>query len=410
LVSNESFIQNLGFKPLSHLKVRASWGINGNVSVLDNFPYVTSLELGTSGYYSFNEQSVAGAAASNRFANRDLTWEKSKQTDLGIETRFFDNRLTLNVDYYKKITEGLLNTSAIPPAISGTNVISRNMGKVENKGYEFELGWKGQLGEFNYEINGNFATLHNEVLESPYGEGRFPGGGGFLTDATYFEKGHPLWYIRTRVIDHIDETNGQPVYKTAAELGSDDGKAPTGSGIPDYTYGISFNAGYKNFDLRVFGAGQGGSELFFAVGKWDLPLMNLPEFVYNDRWTPTNTDATKPTAMVWRTGAWNYIESDDWVFNNSFFKIKEIQLGYTLPSNFTKAIRISSLRAYISLENFFTFTKYPGIDPESMAGTSKGETINIGGGTILSLGGGLGVDRISYPSMKQVVFGVNVSF
>lgn len=410
-VSNENFMKNLGFNALSSLKFRGSWGINGNVNVLNNYPYSSSLVLGgNSGYYSFSSPLVSGAAPSNQLPNADLTWEKSNQTNFGFESRFFDSRLTLNVDYFRKITEGLLVSNSPAPVISGTSTVARNTGKILNSGFEFELGWKGEIGDFKYSINGNLATLHNEVLDSPYGNGRFSGGGGFLTDATYFEKGYPIWYIRTYVIDHIDEANGQPVYKTAQQLGTDDGRAPQGSGIPDFTYGITLNAEYKNFDLTVFGTGQEGSKLFFAVVRPDFPYANFPEFVYTDRWTPTHTNATRPSASVYRADSWSYAASDNWVFDNSFFKIKQIQLGYTLPKSLTSHLKISSLRVYTSLEDFFVFTKYPGIDPESMGGTQNGQTITIPGGPTLSLGGGMSVDRIQYPAMKQVVFGLNLSF
>lgn len=410
VISNEEFIKSLGFNALSHFKLRASWGVNGNVNVLNNYPYTSSLVLGSS-YYSFSNPIVAGAEPSNRLSNKDLTWEKSIQTNFGFDSRFFNDKLTFSMDYYKKITDGLLATGPAP-VITGTSSVVKNIGKIENSGLEFELSWKGEIGDFKYNISGNLATLHNEVLESPYGDGRFPGGGGFLTDATYFEKGYPIWYIRTYVVDHIDEANGQPIYKTAEELGTDDGKDFAGSGIPDFTYGMTINAEYKNFDLRVFGTGQEGSELFFGVVRPDLPLMNLPSFVYEDRWTPTNTVASNPSPLVYQSfpSAANYASSDDWVFNSSYFKIKEIQLGYTVPSEVTRRLKISSLRIYASLEDFFVFTKYPGIDPESMGGTQNGEMLVIPGGPTLSLGGGLSVDRVQYPAMKQVVFGINLSF
>ena len=410
VVTNEKFLQDLALKSLSYFKIRASWGINGNVNVLNGYPYTSSLTLG-SRYYNFTNQIITGAEPTNLLPNAELTWEKSIQTDIGFEARLFNNRLNFSMDYYKKITDGLLGTFAAP-VVSGNSTVRKNVGKIENSGFEFELGWKGEIGDFKYGINGNLATLHNEVLESPYGEGRYPGGGGFLTDATYFEKGYPIWYLRTYMIDHIDETNGQPVYKTASELGTDDGKDFAGSGIPDYTYGITINAEYKNLDLRIFGAGVQGSELLFAVVRPDLPRMNLPAFEYVDYWTPTNTVASNPSPTVFQSfpSASNYGSSDAWVFNSSYFKIKEIQLGYTLPSKLTNVIKISSLRIFASLENFFTFTKYPGIDPESMASTSGGETITIPGGPTLSLGGGMSVDRIQYPAMKQVLFGINLSF
>lgn len=410
VVTNENFFKNLNQKLLTFLKLRASWGINGNVSSLSGYPYTTSLSLGGSigfygrNYYSFSDKLYTGAAPSTVLPNENLSWEKSTQTDIGFDTRFLKDRLSFGFDYFKKITTGLLGT-VTAPAISGAATQVINMGKIENHGYEFELGWKDNFGQFSYGIDVNLSTLHNEVLESPYGAGRLGGGGGFLTTATYFEKGYPIWYIRTYMVDHIDPLTGQPVYKTAEELGSDDGKAYAGSGIPDFTYGFTLNLAYKGFDLRAFGTGVQGSELYLALIRLDLPKCNLPQFMYEDRWTLTNTDATKPSPTVFLGGHALYATSDAWVFNSSYFKLKQIQLGYTLPSAITKKAKISSLRIFTSLENYFTFTKYPGNDPESMAGTGAG--MSFYGFTV---GGGLSVDQVQYPSMKQVSFGVNVSF
>ena len=407
-ISNENFIKESGFDALSHFKIRGSWGINGNVNVLDNYPYSPSLSLGEN-YYSFTNQLISAATPSDQLPNPELVWEKSKQTDIGIDTRFFNNRLNFSVDYFHKITDGLLAPGPAP-VVSGTSSVMRNTGKIENSGLEFDFGWRDEIGDFNYSITGNFSTLHNEVLESPYGDGRQAGGGGFLTGGTYFEKGHPIWYIRTNIIDHIDETNGQPIYKSAEELGTDDGMAPVGSSIPDFTYGITLTAEYKGFDMRIFGSGQSGSELMWGIVRPDLPLINMPSFLYNDRWTPENSvNALQPSPTIYATGFGGiarYAQSDAWVFDNSFFKIKEIQFGYSFPTELISPLNISALRINVSLEDFFTFTKYPGIDPESMAGTQDGTTLPGG----LSLGGGMGVDRVQYPAMKQVTFGINVSF
>lgn len=410
-VSNESFMKKLNIKSLNQLKIRGSWGINGNVNVLSGYPYAPSLSLGNY-YYSFSNQLVTGATPSNQLPNPDLTWEKSKQTDIGIDTRFFNSRLTFSIDYFNKTTEGLL-ASGPAPVVSGTSTVMRNTGKIENRGFEFDLGWKGELGDFKYGVSANLSTLHNEVLESPYGEGRQQGGGGFLFSGTYFEVGYPIWYIRGNVVDHIDETSGQPVYKTAEELGTDDGMAPLGSGIPDITYGITLTGEYKGFDFRIFGSGQQGSELLWALNRPDLPMANYPEFIFNERWTAQNTNAIRPSAALYATGFPNiarYAQSNLWVFDNSFFKIKEIQFGYSLPTRLISPLKISALRAYVSLEDFFTFTSYPGIDPESMSGSQNGNLINLPGGAVLSAGGGMSVDRVQYPAMKQVTFGVNVSF
>lgn len=409
VVTNENFMKNLDQNFLSFMKLRTSWGINGNINSLSGYPYSSTLSVGST-YYYINNTLVAGASPSNLLPNLDLTWEKSEQIDLGIETRYLNNRLTFAADFYRKITDGLLGT-VTPPVVSGNSSMQKNLGKILNRGLEFELGWKDKIGDFTYSINGNLSTLHNEVLESPYSTGRKAGGGGFQTDATYFEKGYPIWYLRTYKVDHIDAATGQPIYKTAAELGTDDGKAPSGSGIPDFIYGLTVNLSYKGFDLRVSGSGQQGSELFFALVRPDVARMNFPEYLYTEGWTPTNTAAKYANSTVFTNYATakQYGSSDAFVFNSSYFKIKEIQLGYTLPLKYTKTLKMSSLRVYTTLENFFTFTKYPGSDPETMAGTTPGSVVEFGGMAI-SLGGGMSVDRVQYPSMKQIIFGVNVSF
>jgi len=403
-ISRENFIQNLNWGFLNQFKIRGSWGINGNVTVLNGYPYSPSLSLGGS-YYSFSNQLITGATPSNQLPNPDLTWERSKQTDIGFDSRFFDNRLTFSMDYFIKTTDGLL-ASGPAPVVSGTSTVMRNAGLIENRGWEFDLGFRDEFGDFKFSVVGNLSMVKNEVLDSPYGEGRQAGGAGFLSFAgggTYFEKGYPIWYLRGRILDHYDETTGLPVWKTAEQLGTDDGMDFLGSIIPDFSYGVTFSADYKGIDLRIFAMGQQGSELMYAFTRPDLPIMNLPAMFYEDRWTESNTDARYPSPLIYTTGfggIGSYAGSEIFVFDNSFFKIKEVQLGYSLPSKLINRIKVSGLRVFVSLENYFTITSYPGIDPESMADVTGGN----------AFAGGMGVDRVQYPSMKQVTFGVNVSF
>ncbi|RKD90896.1 TonB-dependent receptor [Mangrovibacterium diazotrophicum] len=408
VVSNENFMQEKNQDILSYLKIRGSWGINGNVNSLSNYRYTTYVTL-ASDYYNFNDALIAGSAPSDVLPNEDLTWEESKQYDIGADVRFFSDRLSFSFDYYNKITTNLL-TEMTAPAVSGTSSQWVNLGKIKNSGLEFELDWKDRIGKFSYGIQGNISTLHNEVLESPYEEGRYPGGGGFFTEATYFEVGYPIWYLRTNIIDHIDYLTGQPIYKTSEELGTDDGKDYVGSSIPDYTYGITLTAEYKNFDLKVFGSGVQGSKLFWAIARLDQPKGNLPTAITKDHWSMDNIDGVHPAPSLWNntTSLYYYGSSNDFVFNSSYFKIKQIQLGYTFPRKLISKLKMSSLRAYLSMDNFFTFTKYPGNDPEVMSGLSKGDEPRSSNG--MSQGGGMGVDRVRYPAMKQVLFGLNVSF
>ena len=416
IASREDFIKN-NISPdiLSFLKFRGSWGINGNVNSLSGYAWASTVSLNNStsirsADYSFLDKMYNGASPSRVLANPDLRWERSMQMDAGLEARFFKDRLNFAVDFYQKNTTDLL-TTAKAPSVSGASTQYVNMGKIRNTGWDIELGWKDTVGDFSYGISGNISFLKNKVLESPYGDGRYAGGGGYFTDATYFEAGYPIWYLRTYIVDHIDKYTGMPVYKTAEELGTDDGKDYVGSPIPKFTGGITLTASWKSFDFRLFGTGSYGNKLYWAIPRLDPTTMlgNLPAVLVSDYWSWTNTDGTQPTPGIWaRTGDLrNYGSSDHFVFDASFFRIKEIQLGYSLPKKVASKAGLSNLRLYVSLDNFFTFTKYPGNNPETMAGMTEGETSQSMG---MKLSGGMGVDRLMYPAMKQIVVGLNLSF
>jgi TonB-linked SusC/RagA family outer membrane protein len=396
-VTNEDFIRNLNQNLLTFLKLRTSYGINGNINSLTDFTWTNAMTL--SGLYSLNNTGMIMAAnPSEVLANPDLTWEESRQYDLGIDMRFLKDRLTLSVDYYNKITTGML-TSISAPAVSGTSTQYVNRGKIKNSGFEFDFGWKSRIGkDFNYGITANLATIKNEVVESPLGAGRTAGGQNFFVPITYLESGYPMYSIRTYVHKEINPETGIPVYYTAEELGTDDGRDYTGSGIPDFTYGLTINLKYRNVDLTLFGSGVQGNEMFLAAFRPDLPICNLPAYLFTERWTPANPNASFPKANMQdgsiMTGG-RYSMSDFWVFDASYFKMKQIQIGYTLPQGLLGKTGITDLRIYASAENLFTFTGYKGNDPESMSAT---------------YGVDIGIDRVNYPSTRNYIFGLNLSF
>ena len=303
----------------------------------------------------------------------------------------------MTLDWYNKDTHDLL-TSTSAPANTGATTVYVNAGLVNNHGTELELSWKDTIGDFSYGISGNIATVHNNVVKGT-SKDRVEGTTRWSSlPITYFEEGYPLWYIRTFVVDHIDQQTGDAVYKDLdgnGEINGDD-REMTGSGIPDFTYGLTLELGWKNFDFTVYGAGSQGAELFYSVNRGDFFAQNTLKEFYQNAWqSPASSGYKYPRPNV----------SDNWigvsnlrVFDASFFKIKQMQLGYTVPRNILKKVALSSLRAYVSLDDWFTFTKYPGLDPE---------TSNMGGS---SNGSGLGVDFGQYPISKKLVFGVNVSF
>ncbi|MBQ3881187.1 MAG: TonB-dependent receptor [Bacteroidales bacterium] len=386
-ISNEGFFKNnIGRNAISFLKLRASWGINGNINSLSDFQYTTAMSL--SGQYNMNDTGlITNANPSTILANENLKWEETRQVDVGLDARFFNDKLTLGVDYYNKITTNMLQ-SITAPAVSGASTTYVNRGKVRNSGWEFDATWKQNVGkDFNYSISANLATVKNVVVESPRGPQRAMSGVACL------EEGYPSWYIRGyRHKGFNDE--GNAVYMTGEELGSDDGRDYLGSGIPDFTYGLTIALKYKNVDFTVFGSGVQGVSRWLGVYRDDLPMMNLPVFMYEGRWTASNkANASYPKPTVVRST--EFPNSDFFVYDASYFKLKQLQLGYTMPKKVLDALHIKGLRVYASAENLLTLTKYKGNDPESQ---------------YASYGQNLAVDRISYPSTRNFIFGLNFSF
>jgi len=411
--SQEDFMKGARDKGiLSFGKFRASYGVNGSVSNLGGYMYASTLNTGAAGKflgvilapmtYVIDGKMYQTTYPSKKLANPDLRWEESKQLDLGLDLRWFNDRLVTTFDYYHKTTDGLLveSTSLLT---TGTRTIWQNVGKITNQGFEAEVEWRGKVGkDFNYNIKANIATVSNKVSEYK-GEGVRIGGSGALGGgtSTYFEEGYPIWYIRGYEIDHIDAQTGMAVYKDHNGDGeiTDNDRVNLGSAIPDFTYGITLGLGYKDFDLSIYGAGSQGNKLVYALNGFNAEYENRPTFLSENRWRKAGDQTSMPSA-VQQLNDPNFILSNAMVRDASFFKIKQIQLGYTLPKDLLKKLTLQSLRIYASLDNFFTFTSYEGADPEASA------LSNSGGATASSMA----LDYGSYPSARTISFGINVAF
>lgn len=397
-VSNESFVKdNISTAALSFLKIRGSWGRNGNINVLNGYRYSAYINANNDWYqYTPGKVDLSYGSAPNGLPNPNLKWEKSNQIDVGLDARFLNNRLTFSADWYKKTTEGLL-VDVVPVIETGVGSTTINAGNVLNTGLEFELGWKDQIGDFSYSIDGNIATLKNTLsyldpIVDKIGGAGLQGSG--IT--TVCSQGEPLWYMRGYKFDHFDE-NGAAVYQDVNGDGvwNSNDMTNIGNGLPTLTYGITINLAYKGFDLLVFGSGAAGNKILPQAWRKDRPYCNNYSWFYKNSWTPETKDSAKfPAVSKWDDGGASF-SSDLTVFDGSYFKIKTIQLGYTIPAKVTNKIKIQNLRVFASLENFFTFTKYFGLDPEAASQNSST---------------GLGIDMGTYPTAKQLIFGVNVSF
>ena len=395
-VTNERFIkENISRDFLSFLKLRASWGINGNISVLSGYPYSTSISYNDKNYqYHVGDNTLDYGSVPDGLANPGLTWETSVQTDFGVDMRLFDNRLTFGFVWFNKNTEGLI-VSIAPLAEIGISASTPvNAGSVNNRGLEFELGWQDNIGDFHYSLNGNFSTLKNKVtyLDPLAGEG-VKSGSHFANYKlyTWFEEGYPLWYLNGYKYAGIGSDGYAEFYDKDGNITANpttDDRQFLGSTIPSYSFGLTLRMDWKGVDLTVFGTGSGGNYLVPCIYRTEHIQINTLRYFYDE--------AGKSIPAIDKI----YDKIDFWsssatMFKGDFFKIKQIQLGYTLPRKWTNKIFIKDFRAFVSMDDWFVFTKYPGFDPE--AATTGSST-------------GRGLDKGTYPNAKKLMFGVNLSF
>ena len=407
-ISNEPFFKdNIDRDAVSFLKLRGSWGRNGNINVLSGYQYSTTVGLKGKWYQGTpsvgNGEAIEFGSMPSGLANPNLKWETSEQWDLGLDARFLADRLTLGVDWYNKVTKDLLVSINPVPEI-GVASTWANAGSVLNRGLELELGWKDHVGDFHYSIHANFATLHNEVLDLHSTLNRIEGTGGGVSGLNYkirtaFEPGYPLWYFRGIKSAGVDPETGRPKYYNAdgeiVDTVAEGDLQYIGKAIPDYTYGLTINMAYKGFDMVIFGTGVGGNDIFSLLYSADRTRSNTLKTYWENSWKEVGDNAKYPDLAKVKSDWWYWSSDNASIFNGAYFKIKQIQLGYTLPENLTRKALISNLRVFVSLDDFFTISSYPGCDPETATTQSHN---------------GMGYDAGTYPTTKKAVFGVNLTF
>ena len=403
-IMNEDFMKDTR-SWLNNLKFRASWGKNGNDNIGD-FAYTTLTATGASSNYYFGRTAamVYGSKA-NRLSNEDLKWEESEQTDLGLDFGLWNNKLTFSVDYYIKKTNGMIIEMPIPSYVGEARPLA-NVGDMKNSGWEFELGYKFNVADAHFAIKGNASYLKNELKNLGndtgflnYGISQFSDGG------TRAENGQPFpffyGYKTAGIIQNAAEaadynnkygTSKQPGDFRFVDTNGDgkinsDDRTNIGNGVPDWTFGLNFDAEWKGFDLSVFFQGVSGADVFDATYRQDIASGNYPTWVLQ-RWTGEGTSNTVPTLGK----SENWVCSDMYIQDGSYLRLKNITLGYTLPRSITNKINISRLRIYARAENLFTWTKYWGFDPEIGSGSTS-----------------LGVDYGVYPQARTYTVGFNIS-
>lgn len=403
-LSEEGFMEDAEW--LSNMKIRASYGTTGNQNIAS---YQSLARLGTRNY-PFGDYLSAGVGPNN-IPNPNLKWETTATTDFGFDMGLWDNRLSLVVDYYyKKTTDLLWNMST--PAISGFNSIFRNIGSLENKGFEISLGADVFTSAFKWNTQINWSTNKNKVLEIPGYTPSVQGtiSGHLKVNGSWLEPGLPVGVWNLLKYDGVFQDQAQldagPRSSSKDKLGDarfvdksgdnvinyTDDRMIVGDPNPDFIYGMTNNFSFKGFDLSIYLQGSYGNDVLNvqrAETNISGPWGNQRREILN-RWSPSNTNTNIPRARV--TVDPLLIQSDWLIEDGSYMRIKTMSLGYTLKT--FKAV--SSIRFYVSGQNLFTFTDYSGFDPE----------VNSTGNSNLQLG----VDYNAYPASKSVLFGINATF
>ncbi len=408
VISEESFMKKAHL--INFLKLRASWGINGNDNI-GTFRYVSTVG-GFRNYTFGTKDDLVNGVSPNAIANPDLRWEQTEQTDLGIDARFAKN-WTATIDVFSKKTKDMLLEIAVPGYVGNAGPIG-NIATMSNKGIELELGYSKKMKDWNIGFSGNCSYIENEVTflgkDKKYLVGqRFSPQN---LEITRTQVGLPIGYFFGYKTDGIFQTqndvnsyvgtDGQPIQPKAqpgdfkfkdingdGKIDADD-RTFIGDPTPNWTFGFNFTAAYKGFDLIVFGQGVAGNQIYKATRRFDLQMANMTSDALN-RWTGEGTSNTYPR-LIKNDPNQNFSRSSDfYVEKGDFFRIKTLQLGYTLPQKVSKKVGLNKCRMYISGNNLLTVTKYSGFDPE------------IGGGSF-------GVDRGIYPQSRFYLGGVQIAF
>lgn len=408
VISEEKFMKNANIDWLSFLKVRGSWGILGNERISgNNYPYQAAINLSTAVFFQNGKPIPIQSASQWAYAVKDLTWEKTESMDLGLDATFFNNRLRFTAEYYTKKTKDMLLAVEIPDYMGFDNP-QRNIGKMETKGYEFELGWTDQISDFRYSVSVNFSDSRSKMKDL--------GGTQFL-DAKVKMEGSEYneWYgylsdglyLTQEDVDNSPRLNntvgvGSVKYKdVSGPDGVPDGKISAeydrvllGGSLPKYLYGGNISLAYKNIDFSMAFQGVGSQKVRmhpYMVRPIDGDWGSVQTHFDGKYWSPYNTDAQNAEAIYPKISSTSrtadYSMSDFWLFNGSYFRMKNITIGYTLPEKWMQKIFVKQARIYVAGNDLFCISKYPkGWDPEMPA------------------------EKVGYPTNSSILFGLSVNF
>lgn len=402
-LSQEKFLLNTTW--INELKLRASYGSLGNNATTSYYMYQS---LFATANYVLNGN-IAGGLAQTVLANPALTWEKTYMTNIGVDFALLDNRLSGSLDVYNKDTKGIL-ISLPAPLEHGTSVVpNQNAGEVNNKGFELDLHWNDRIGSVIYNVGFNLGFVNNKVT-------KFQGDISSISGVYKIQEGRPVNQLYVITVDRIvrDKADldyvqslvdrnpdyfatyqrpelGDFLYRDAngdGKLDSND-RVEIGHGtLPRLTYGANIGLSWNNFDFSVLFQGVGNHQVYYNNQAFRFVTVmgqSLIKDITDNAWTPENPYNSKYPILRNSSNGKNNIASDAFVHNAAYFRCKNIQLGYTVPRKITKKFFVENLKIYTSIDNLFTITDFPGLDPEIGA-------------------------TVGYPSVRQYSIGVNISF
>jgi len=431
-LSEEPFMKNI--TAINELKLRASYGIVGNQNI-PNFKYASTYSNNSGLYNYVLGNTVVPASYRNNIGDPNIHWEKSAQTNLGLDAVLFNHLITLSVDYYIKKQTDILGQAPVPSYLDVPgNTITKNQFSMENKGLELLLGVNKKIGQVNFSATANFSTLENKItkllgkatdyITQPLGSLQGDDGGSQTRSAVGERIGNFWGYVADGIIqDAAEATNSgmsgvKPGDRRFKDLNGDkkidaNDKTIIGNGLPKYIFGLNLSATYRDFDFSLFFQGQAGVQVANMFNAYSMHISGDNGFIngpakWLNRWTGKGTSNDMPRNSYDAPSSNRYFSSA-YIENGSFVRIRNMQLGYTLPVKLISKMRISSLRLYISAQNLYTFTKYSGWDPEvgtryqSGPGDAKQPSDEVNPLTT-------GADYGRYPLPRTILVGLNVRF
>ena len=420
-ISEEAFMDN--FEVVSEAKIRVSYGLSGNNAFSNDYPYVASV---TADNYSFNNNLVTGLAPSS-LGNAKLGWEKSNQLDVGIDVGLFNDRIYLIADYYKRNTKDLL-LSVNVPTLTGFSTAFKNIGEMENKGWEFALNTRNLTGAFSWNTSLNISFNRNKVLAlGPTGDAIKSGSGVGETNITLI--GEPIGsfygYKQIGIFRDVADLNSYPHAATSRagdvkyeDVNGDkvinaDDRTVIGNNQPKFSYGMANTFNFKNIDLSIAIQGVEGAKILNLGRRFFENVEGSQNQLSHvlERWrSPSDPgNGIIPRANGSTTGMNNAVSSR-WVEDGSYLRINNITLGYQLQKNILQRVRVQQARIYFSIQNVHTWTNYLNYNPEVSNYESSTPVPNNNGQTVVGSPLTGGVDYGAYPLARTFTIGINLGF